>query len=192
MFDLRKWFFTFRYAFTDPPWDTGETPPEVLDYLHGHPPGRVLDLGSGTGTNLITLARHGWTGVGVDYVGQAVRTARRKARRAGVESRVTFIKGDVLETEQVAGPFQLILDIGCFHIFEGPEIDRYRNRVHQLLAPGGHLLLYVHLRDPDQDGHGALEEDLQKLRKSLALIWREDGLEGESKPSAWLQFQQQG
>ncbi len=35
-----------------PPWDTGVTPPEVVELVEGRdrPPGRAPDLGCGTGT----------------------------------------------------------------------------------------------------------------------------------------------
>ena len=52
---LRRLSFLLWY-FRDPPWDTNISPPELLDFINRHPPGRVLDLGCGTGTNVITLA----------------------------------------------------------------------------------------------------------------------------------------
>src|SRR5881296_1344749 len=48
-----------------PPWDTGITPPEVERFVASHAPGRAIDLGCGTGTNAVYLARHGWSAVGV-------------------------------------------------------------------------------------------------------------------------------
>ena len=188
VFNLRKWFFSLQYAFADPPWDTGESPPELFDFMQRHSPGKALDLGCGTGTNGITLARGGWVVTGVDFVGQAVRKARRKARRAGVAGQTRFIKGNVLDLEELTGPFQLILDIGCFHVFGGGEVVQYRSQVETLLADGGSLLLYVHLREPESEGHGASEAELQQLGETLDLVWREDGTEGE-RPSAWLEFQ---
>jgi len=187
VFNLRKWFFSLQYALFDPPWDSGESPPELLDYLERHPPGKALDLGCGTGTNVITLAQHGWNAVGVDFVGQAVRAARRKARRAGVEDRTRFIRGNVLDLQDLEGPFDLILDIGCFHVFGGGEVLQYRSQVAPRLAAGGDLLLYVHLRGPESEGHGASEEDLEHLAETLPLVWRQDGTEGE-RPSAWLHY----
>ena len=47
---MRRIFFELRYLLGDVPWDTGVSPPELLDFLDRHPPGRALDLGCGTGT----------------------------------------------------------------------------------------------------------------------------------------------
>ena len=96
--------------------------------------------------------------------------------------------GDVLNLEVREGSFDLILDIGCFPTFAGGEVKEYQQVVSQALRPGGSLLLYAHLQVESGDSQGATEEDFQILQKSLELSWREDGMEGESRPSAWLEF----
>ena len=52
--------------------------PSSIDFLEVNPPGKALDLGCGTGTNVITLAENGWYAEGMDFVPRAVRIARRK------------------------------------------------------------------------------------------------------------------
>ena len=53
----------------------------------------VLDLGCGTGTHAIELARRGYSVVGVDRSPQMLRHARDKASRSGVD--VKFVEGDL-------------------------------------------------------------------------------------------------
>jgi len=93
---LQRLFFNLWYYF-NPPWDTGITPPEVVEAIEGPEalrPGRALDLGCGTGTNSLYLARHGWNVVGVDLAVRAIRQARRKAEEeAGLT--VEFHTADV-------------------------------------------------------------------------------------------------
>jgi cyclopropane fatty-acyl-phospholipid synthase-like methyltransferase len=182
-----KLFFTLTYWLSNPPWDTGVTPPEVYDFLDQHPPGEALDLGCGTGTNVITLAQRGWKASGVDFVPRAIRKATRKARRAGVENLTKFLVGDVLQEGFIQGEFDLILDIGCFHSFSGEDIERYIKNITGLLVEGGRLLMYVHLNPDLVSGHGSTEGDLSKLSERLKLVWRQDG-EESSRPSAWLEF----
>jgi SAM-dependent methyltransferase len=183
----RRFFFTLQYWLNNPPWDTGVTPPEVYQFLEDHPPGRALDLGCGTGTNVIALAESGWQARGIDFVPRAIRTARRKARRKGVMDRVDFQVGNALSPDSFQGKYDLILDIGCFHSFVDQDADTYAANVREHLVEGGSLLLYVHLRQDPGPGHGASEASLAKLGEYLQLDWRVDG-EESSRPSAWLEF----
>lgn len=76
--------------------------------------GRALDPGCGSGTNVIYLAQHGWKATGVDFSPVAIQQARQKAKDT---PGATFIEGDVSQLSRLGidGPFDLVLDIGCFH-----------------------------------------------------------------------------
>lgn len=184
---LRTLFFNLSYL-GSPPWDSGVSPPELLEFIAGHPPGRALDLGCGTGVNVLTLAQAGWQVTGVDYAVLAVLAARRRLRRAGLDAEVRV--GDVTRLNGIEGPFDLILDIGCYHGLGVQDQIRYRENLRRLLAPGGHFLLYGHwLRPQENDRHGLEEREIERLACDLALIKRSDGFDrGGSRPSSWLTF----
>jgi len=84
-------------------------------------------MGCGTGTNLVTLARHGWEVVGIDFVPKAVRSARRKLKEENLKGKL--ILGDVLKTQPIAKDFDLVLDIGCFHSQAPQKRSLYLNNV---------------------------------------------------------------
>jgi SAM-dependent methyltransferase len=181
---LRRTLFQISY-FRRPPWDTGITPPELIEFLHTRPAGRALDLGCGNGTNAVTLAQHGWETTGVDFAWEAVRRARRKARQAGLK--IHFFVGDVTDLGAIAGPFDLILDIGCFHGLPDPGRERYRYHLERLLAPQGTFLLYVHFRpDTRPSGHGVTEAQLARLTAHLRLARRVDSPGTAGHQAAWL------
>jgi SAM-dependent methyltransferase len=79
MFDrIRRWIrFNLLYLGC-PPWDTGVSPPELNAFLSEKEPGRALDAGCGTGTNLLTMAQNGWEVIGVDIAWLSVLRARRE------------------------------------------------------------------------------------------------------------------
>src|SRR3972149_10558536 len=83
---LGKLFWNVQYVFGRPRWDTGITPPELVEVVEDGvvPRGRALDIGCGTGTNAIYLAKRGFQVVGTDIAWLAIRKARQKARDAGV------------------------------------------------------------------------------------------------------------
>lgn len=182
---LRRLQFILAY-FSTPPWDTGISPPELLDFIAQHPPGRALDLGCGSGTNALTLARAGWEVAGVDFVPRAIRTARRKAKDANLH--IEFLTADVIRLPRFAAPFDLVIDIGCFHSL-GERKANYLAQLDALLASGGVWLMYGFLTPaPPLSGPGVAEADLDLLPASLTLLWRQDGTERGERPSAWFAY----
>lgn len=140
----RRLSFAWRYRRGNTPWDTNQSPPELEAFVRAQvEPGRALDLGCGTGTNVIFLARQGWEATGVDYVAQAVEAARTKAGHAGVAAR--FLAGDVsrLDDLPLDGPFDLLLDIGCMHSLDGEARRRYAAQLARLARPGATYMLYA-------------------------------------------------
>jgi len=79
MFDrIRRWIRFNLLYFPCPPWNTGVYPPELNAFLSEKEPGRALDAGCGTGTNLLTMAQNGWEVIGVDIAWLSVLRARRE------------------------------------------------------------------------------------------------------------------
>ncbi|HEY4690801.1 MAG TPA: class I SAM-dependent methyltransferase [Anaerolineae bacterium] len=137
------------------PWDTGITPPEVVDWVRRRYPegGRAIDIGCGTGTNVVFLARHGFSVLGIDISRRAIALARRRAKQAGVACDLRV--GDVSRLEQlpITDPFDLALDIGCFHVLSTDGRRRYAAGLRAWMAPGGTYLLYAFC--PSTSGRGA-------------------------------------
>ncbi|HEX6121533.1 MAG TPA: class I SAM-dependent methyltransferase, partial [Ktedonobacterales bacterium] len=123
--------------------------PELVAAVEGEaalPPGRALDLGCGTGTNTLYLARHGWQTVGVDFVARAIAQAEAKAQRAGVlPGSVRFLRGDAtqLDALDLGGPFTLVFDLGCLHGIPTESRPRYAAGLARAAAPGARYLLYA-------------------------------------------------
>ncbi len=60
----------------------------------------VYDLGCGDGRIVIAAAqRFGATGVGIDLDPQRIKEARENAKEAGVTDKVTFIEGDLFDSD---------------------------------------------------------------------------------------------
>ena len=178
---MRRLFFTFYYWFTHPPWDTNITPPELVELIEKQkmPAGRALDLGCGTGTNVIYLAQHGWQATGVDFVGKAIATAERKAQAAGVNAQ--FYQGDVSKLEFLDPPFDLALDIGCFHSLTADRRPAYISGLARLLRPGGLFLCYA-FKPEARMGGIAVDEMLKLFGGEFKSVKIEHG---EGMPSAW-------
>lgn len=133
-----------RYRVGETPWDTGEPNDCLVAFARSGviEPGRVLDVGCGTGTNALWLARQGFTVLGVDVSSVAVEKARAKAAGSAINCR--FERRDFLNDAVSGGPFDLVFDLGCFHLFDEPEDRaRFAERVSSLLERDGRWLSLI-------------------------------------------------
>ena len=66
---------------SSPPWDIGHPQPALVELVRNREmrPGRVLDVGCGTGDNSIFLAKSGLSVVGIDIAKGAIGLAKAKA-----------------------------------------------------------------------------------------------------------------
>ena len=181
---MRRLFFTLLYWFSRPRWDTDITPPQLVDLIEiqKFKTGRALDLGCGTGTNAIYLVKHGWEVVGIDFVGKAINTAKQKAKAANVN--VEFFQGDVTRLDFLNPPFDLILDIGCFHSLPIDRRSAYINGARRLLTSGGVFLCYAF--KPEARMSGLAPDEMIELFQDGFVNTKVE--HGEGMPSAWYWF----
>lgn len=176
--------FVRRYLRGEAPWDSGICPPELMTFIQQHPAGKALDLGCGTGTNAIVLAQHGWQVYAIDFAAPAIRRARRKAQQANAN--IHFYHRSVTQTNDLPAPFDLVLDIGCYHGLPRRTQEQYANNLERLLASTGTMLLYAHLKPADRHtSHGLDEEALHLLTRHLKVVQRVTG-EERMRASVWL------
>lgn len=72
---------------------------QMLDLADVNSGDYVIDLGSGDGRIVISAAKRGATGHGIDLDPQRVSEARANAKEAGVDNRVMFMEQDIFDTD---------------------------------------------------------------------------------------------
>ena len=182
---LRRLQFNFWY-FRSPPWDSGITPPELFEFIQSHPAGCAIDIGCGTGTNVITLAKTGWQVTGFDFAARAIQIAKRKTKKAKVQA--NLFTDDATRMKKVTGQFDLALDLGCFHSLEN-KAD-YLTQLDRILAPNGVWLMYGFLNpDTQPTSLGLTDSDLDMISaQGLTLLSRRNGFDKRERPSAWFLY----
>lgn len=110
-------------------------------------PGRLIDLGCGTGRLLVSLARRGFRVLGVDLSEEMLRVAGEKAAAASVT--VHRLKANIVELDGLRdGAFDyaacLFSTLGM--VMGAAERRRVIGHVYRLLRPGGRFVLHVHNR----------------------------------------------
>ena len=185
---LRRLLFQYWY-FGQPKWDTGISPPELLEFIENHAPARAIDIGCGTGTNVITLAKAGWQVTGVDFAPRAIQLAKQKIRDVGI--RAELIITDATTLRGISHSYELALDIGCFHSIQEDGKVKYLKHLDRILALNGFWLMYGFLKpDARQTGTGLDEADLSLISVHLTLLSRRDGYDDKrARHSAWFLYQ---
>ena len=147
--------------------------PELERWLEALPPGRALDVATGTGRNALFLAEAGYDVDAVDVADEALGIARERADERGVE--VNWTRADLAE-------FGLeheydVITVSYFAALELlPELK-------EALAPGGVLVYEHHLRaadgveiGPSSDRHRYRANDLLRACLDLTILHYEERL----------------
>jgi SAM-dependent methyltransferase len=118
----------------------------------------ALDIGCGTGTQAVYLARAGWRVTGIDVVDQPLTKARRRATASGVA--VDWTRADVTRLSELGlepglTPFH---DRGCYHGLPGPARMAYARAVTSLAAPRAALLVMAFARNRTLAGPSGTDE----------------------------------
>lgn len=143
-----------RYQAHEIPWDTGSPDANLIDVIerYGITGGHALDIGCGTGTNAIWLAKQGFSTTGIDVSETAIELATEKANDEGVDCRL--LVRNVFEASDFEGPYDFVYDRGCFHTFhETGESERFAERVGSLLKPAS---LWHSLIGSEDDKHAGM------------------------------------
>ena len=190
-----SFFFRAAYLLGFKPWDSGVPPPELVSVVEGPgklEPGKALDLGCGTGTNCIYMAKHGWEATGVDFVPRAIAQARTKAAAAGASPRL--LVGDVTRLTElgIGTGYGLLLDLGCFHSIPDAGRDAYVRGASAVATPGATMLLFAMVRrgDPGRVGprgvaHG---EVARRFESSWEVVAEEIGRPMVGNDTAWYRL----
>jgi cyclopropane fatty-acyl-phospholipid synthase-like methyltransferase len=157
------------YASSVPPWDIGRPQPafEELARSDGFP-GKVLDVGCGTGEHALLAATLGHEALGVDIAPNAIGQAEAKAADRGLE--VRFLVWDALQLSELAEQFDTVLDCGLFHVLGDADRVRFVHSLAAVVPPDGryHMLCFSDLQPGDR---GPRRITQGEIRTSFADGW---------------------
>jgi SAM-dependent methyltransferase len=108
-------------------------------------PGRLVDLGCGTGRLLVPFAQRGYWTLGVDLSEAMLDVVANKARAAGVD--IQRLKANLVELDALAdNTFDYAACLFSTLGMVGGDEARRRliAHAHRILRPGGRLVLHVH------------------------------------------------
>jgi SAM-dependent methyltransferase len=178
------------YRAGTPPWDTGKPHVELVRVLdEGHfRSGTVLELGCGTGTDAVYLARRRFEVTAVDCSAIALERARLRAEQHDAVLR--FVFDDAFEFARTSGPFDVVYDAGFYHFMRLVNLEGYLDMLWRVTRSGSYFFCLAGAAgdaaegSPPQIGEDDIHEELTRLFELVQL--RPAQLEGLSRPDGYL------
>ena len=142
----------------------------------------MLDVGCGTGTHAVALARRGHRVTGVDLAAAAIERARVRALEARVTASTIFRTADALDLAHLGpslgAPFDTALDSGLFHVLQPDDRRRYAAALAAVIRPGGRAFV-IAWSDRNPFGIGPARVSRRVLRASFRAAegWRVESIE---------------
>lgn len=144
-------------------------------------PGRLLDVGCGTGREAALFEKLGFEVTGIDPSPMMIETARRRAAEAGLRARFSVASAD--DFEAPAGSFDRVYFtrtlISCI-LGKSRRLEILR-RMKRLLRPGGTLVISGYARNPSEEGFS-----FQASWRARRLLSRVLGGYPFEKGDAWM------
>jgi SAM-dependent methyltransferase len=169
--------FEWAYQNGTPPWEIGRAQPAIVRLAEqGVISGSVLDLGCGTGDNVLHLASLGLDVTGIDASPTAIERATAKAAERGIDA--GFVLGDALDLAAIRRVFDVVIDCGLFHTFSDADRVRYAGGLRDIVRPGGrYFLLCFSDRQPGTSGPRRVTQ--AEIRGTFFADWRLDAIIAE-------------
>src|SRR5262249_17660484 len=165
---------TFEDLYAGPaPWDIGK-PQRLFTAIADRVTGPILDAGCGTGENALFFTAQGCRVVGIDFVPEAIRRARRKAAERGLWA--TFLVKDATQLGDWDERFASVIDCGLFHVFSDADRRRDVEGLARVVKPGGRLFLMC-FSDEEPGTEGPRRVSRQELSDAFADGWEIESLQ---------------
>ena len=158
---------------------------------------KVLDVGCGLGSSTIALAKTGYDVIGVDISKTAIEEARHRLREIGIRhvynqlrnlrstlrtaqtsfrtpnsairiGRIRFEVRDVFDLRPYYDKFDLVIDLGCLHCFDGKWRKAYLKEIHRVLKSDGlYWVMTFGRKAPDYGPYRYSQKEMRELTSPL-------------------------
>ena len=175
-----------------PPWDIGRPQPAFVALEGaGKIKGSVLDVGCGTGENVLYLASRGHEAWGVDGAPTAIAAAKEKAK--GRASKAKFVHGSVLDLAALGRTFDTVIDSGLFHTLSDAHRLAFDRSLKAALPVGGEYFMMC-FNEHEPGDYGPRRVTQGEVRLAFAHGWKVMSIEaarfahtlGDGGAHAWL------
>ncbi len=167
--EIKNW--NNRYVTNDMPWNSGLPSLQLATILKKHNinPCRALDLGCGTGTNSLFLAKEGFEVTGVDCAAEALIIAQKRSDEEGQQ--IDFIETDLSQWNPQFEPFNFIFDRGCFHCVRKTGLEGFLKMLKNVSQSGTYYLALTGNANDVEQEHGPPQLTKEEIENDLGSLF---------------------
>ncbi|MEH2300181.1 MAG: methyltransferase domain-containing protein [Nostoc sp.] len=134
-------FAKWNDAGTDLDWGTQWTKVH-LPFLKSANVKTVLDLGCGTGNDVLRLVRQGFTVIGVDFSDEAVQQGHEKAKKLGLSAQ--FVVADMAKRLPFdSATLDAVMSNVAIHMFSDQITRQLFKEIRRIVRPNGLFVFHV-------------------------------------------------
>ncbi|MUG93516.1 methyltransferase domain-containing protein [Scytonema sp. UIC 10036] len=134
-------FAKWKDAGTDLDWGTQWTNVH-LPFLKSANVKTLLDLGCGSGNDVLRLAKQGFTVIGMDFSDEAVRQGREKAEKLGLNAQ--FVIADMAKPLPFqSASFDAVMSNVAIHMFSDRITRELFKEIRRIVRPEGLFVFHV-------------------------------------------------
>ena len=136
------------------PWDVKDPAPELVEYfgqlIDSNKPENVIEVGCGTGTNALWLAKSGCKVTVTEISATALEIGKARAKEANVL--IDFRLIDICEETPVpSGSQAFAFDRGVFHVIPAQLRAKFVESLASTIAAGGYWLSLAGCKDDKRE-----------------------------------------
>jgi 2-polyprenyl-3-methyl-5-hydroxy-6-metoxy-1,4-benzoquinol methylase len=106
---------------------------------------RVLEIGSGIGSDAVEFARHGAEYVGIDLSAESVAMSQQRFELFGLTGEFHVMDGADTEAVAKLGKFDLVYSCGVLHHY--PDMSTCLDNIRDALVPNGEFRMLVYAKN---------------------------------------------
>lgn len=136
-----QFFAKLKNNGTDLDWGTQWTKVH-LPFLKSASVKTLLDLGCGTGNDVLRLVQQGFTVIGVDFSDEAVQQGRSKAEKLGLSAQ--FVVADMAKRLPFnSATFDAVMSNVAIHMFSDRITRKLFKEIRRIVRPNGLFVFHV-------------------------------------------------
>ena len=116
----------------------------LVHELFSNPPKRILDLGSGKGSNTLPMAKTGAHVTAIDKAKTLLESFAKKSVEIGCPAENLRLRcGDIVAMRSYEGPFDLVVAVDVFPYIPAAQLRSTMEKIHSCLAERGILIATI-------------------------------------------------